>query len=137
MEIEKKAYNQIIGILDNLKESEYAKIPERQISLLEERKDPDYTFYYDTSKSLKQNKVLPDTICLLVALWDMYIATDKQHEKLSRTLLEKDFEDDQNDAIKLANKVKYGRRKANIPQTKIKIDEMQGDIIIDATEEEK
>ena len=32
MEINKKAYNQLSSILDCLKESEYAKIPEKQIA---------------------------------------------------------------------------------------------------------
>jgi hypothetical protein len=138
MELNPRAYNQLLSILDNLKESEYCKIPESQIALLESRKDKEYVYYYNVNKSLKQNKILPDTILMLLSLWDMYIATDKQHEKLTATLLEKDFKEEQDEAIKKAQEAKKKRKKkSKVKQTKISITKMQGDIIIEATEEKK
>ena len=44
MEINKKAYNQLSSILDCLKESEYVKIPEKQIQIIESKKDPSYNY---------------------------------------------------------------------------------------------
>ena len=137
MEINKKAYSQLSSILNNLKESEYVKIPEKQIKLIESKKDTSYNYYYDMSKDFKQNNVMPDTISLLIAIWDMYLATDRQHERLAQTLIERDFEVEQNDAIQMHKKGKRGRRNKRQKQTKIKISEIQQDIIIEATEEQK
>lgn len=137
MEINKKAYSQLSSILNNLKESEYVKIPEKQIKFIESKKDTSYNYYYDMSKDFKQNNVMPDTISLLIAIWDMYLATDRQHERLAQTLIERDFEVEQNDAIQMHKKGKRGRRNKRQKQTKIKISEIQQDIIIEATEEQK
>ena len=137
MEINKKAYSQLSSILNNLKESEYVKIPEKQIKFIESKKDTSYNYYYDMSKDFKQNNVMPDTISLLIAIWDMYLATDRQHERLAQTLIERDFEVEQNDAIQMHKKGKKGRRNKRQKQTKIKISEIQQDIIIEATEEQK
>ena len=113
MEINKKAYSQLSSILNNLKESEYVKIPEKQIKFIESKKDTSYNYYYDMSKDFKQNNVMPDTISLLIAIWDMYLATDRQHERLAQTLIERDFEVEQNDAIQMHKKGKRGRRNQN------------------------
>lgn len=137
MEINKKAYNQLLSILDCLKESEYAKIPEKQIQIIESKKDPSYNYCYDPNKDMKQNSLMPDTINLIIAIWDMYLATDKQHEKFVQTLIERDFEVEQQEAIEMHKKGKKGRRHKRQKQTKIKISEIQQDIIIEATEEQK
>ena len=137
MEINKKAYNQLSSILNTLKESEYIKIPEKQLRFIESKKDPSYNYCYDPSKDFNENDIMPDTINLIIAIWDMYIATDKQHERLAQTLLERDFEIEQQEALQLHKKSKKWRRQKRQKQTKIKISEIQGDIIIEATEEQK
>ena len=137
MEINKKAYSQLSSILNCLKESEYVKIPEKQIRFIESKKDTSYNYCFDPTKDLKQNDIMPDTISLLIAIWDMYLATDKQHEKLVQTLIERDFETEQTEAIQLQKKAKKWRRHKRPKQTKIKISEIQQDIIIEATEEQK
>ena len=137
MEINKKAYNQLSSILDCLKESEYAKIPEKQIQIIENKKDPSYNYCYDPNKDMKQNNLMPDTINLIIAIWDMYLATDKQQERFVQTLIERDFEVEQQEAIEMHKKGKKGRRHKRQKQTKIKISEIQQDIIIEATEEQK
>jgi len=137
MEINKRAYNQLSSILDCLKESEYVKIPEAQIRFIDNKKDASYNYCFDPTKDLTQNDIMPDTISLLIAIWDMYLATDRQHERLVQTLIERDFEVEQKEAMQLQKKTKRGRRHKRPKQTKIKISEIQQDIIIEATEEQK
>ena len=84
----RKAYVEVLEILDNFSEEEYNKIPKEKIEFYERNKAKDYVFKYDSSKDLKDQNVLRETKAIIVALFREYFATEEQIAKLDNILKE-------------------------------------------------
>ena len=93
------AFSEVLEILFNLTEEEYNKIPTDFIIFLDENKNPDYDFYYDSNKTLSEQNVLYETKVLIAIICRDYLATDDEKakilEKEKKELIE--YEEKQNE----------------------------------------
>ena len=83
-----KAYTEVLEILKYLPKEEYEKIPEERIEFFKNNCAKDYSFKFDISKTLEEQKFLKETNSIIIILFRDYFATDKQKEKLQKILLE-------------------------------------------------
>ena len=71
-------------ILNYLSEEDYEKIPKDIIEVIKENKDTEYTWKYDTSKSLKEQDVSRDTIAFLAYLNMEYLLNEQQKNLMQK-----------------------------------------------------
>ena len=76
------AYSEILEILKHIPIEDYKKIPKNEIELFKAYADNNYTFNYDTSKTLKEQNVSDITQGIIILLFRDYWATDIQKEKI-------------------------------------------------------
>lgn len=82
-----KAYVEILEILKYLPKEEYEKIPKERIKFFADNCDKDYSFKFDISKPLEEQKFLRETNSIIIILFRDYFATQVQKEKLKKILL--------------------------------------------------
>ena len=95
------AYKEVLVILDNLIKEDYDKIPKEYIEFLIENCNNDYEFYYDNSKTFKEQELLDDTKYILFGLFEKFGATEIQKEKI------KNFKDNYYRKIEQERREKY------------------------------
>ena len=76
------AYSEVLEILKHIPIEDYNKIPKNEIKLFEAYADNDYTFNYDTSKTLEEQNVSDITKGIIILLFRDYWATETQREKI-------------------------------------------------------
>lgn len=76
------AFVEVYEILEYLDYSEYSKIPEEVINAIRENRNHDYEFYFNASKSIREQNILPETKAILFNLFRDYLATPNQHNKI-------------------------------------------------------
>ena len=78
-----KAYTEVLEILKYLPKEQYMRIPKEKIQFYEKNKDNSYTYIFDTTKTLEEQKVSRKTKVIIVSLFKDFFATSVQKEKLS------------------------------------------------------
>ena len=76
------AYTEVLEILKHIPIEDYNKIPKNEIELLEAYADNNYTFNYDTSKTLEEQNVSDITKAIIILLFRDYWATEIQRKKI-------------------------------------------------------
>ena len=76
------AYSEVLEILKHIPIEDYNKIPKNEIELIEAYADNNYTFNYDTSKTLKEQNVSDITKAIIILLFRDYWATEIQRNKI-------------------------------------------------------
>ena len=76
------AYSEVLEILKHIPIEDYNKIPKNEIELFEAYADNDYTFNYDTSKTLEEQNVSDITKGIIILLFRDYWATEIQRNKI-------------------------------------------------------
>jgi len=76
------AYSEVLEILKHIPIEDYNKIPKNEIELFETYADNDYTFNYDTSKTLEEQNVSDITKGIIILLFRDYWATEIQRNKI-------------------------------------------------------
>lgn len=84
----RRAYVEVLEIINNFSEEEYNKIPKEKIEFYESNKDKDYKFTFDPSKDLNEQNVSKEAKAIIVTLFRDYFATEEQKEKLKQILQE-------------------------------------------------
>ena len=74
--------SEVLAILDKLPIEDYNKIPKSMIEEFENNKNPNYTFEYDYSKSLVDQKTDDMTKWIIECLFRDYIAIDEEKESI-------------------------------------------------------
>jgi hypothetical protein len=100
------AYSEVLEILKHIPIEDYNKIPKNEIELFEAYADNDYTFNYDTSKTLEEQNVSDITKGIIILLFRNYWATEIQRNKI---IAKQNF-----DRIKLEEKKKEKYNPDNI-----------------------
>lgn len=77
-----RAYTQVLEILNNLKLEDYNKVPEDLISTLEEYKDEDTRFKYDSKKDYLEQNVSSEAKLILAIFFKRYWASDEKKEQI-------------------------------------------------------
>ena len=77
-----RAYTQVLEILNNLKLEDYNKVPEDLISTLEEYKDEDTRFKYDSKKDYLEQNVSSEAKLILAIFFKKYWASDEKKEQI-------------------------------------------------------
>ena len=80
----KKAYTEVYKILQKLKEEEYNKIPPEIIKSIKINRDEKYNYELDSTLTLKEQTMLPETKAILFNLFRDYLATPEQKAKIIR-----------------------------------------------------
>ena len=75
-----KAYVELYEVINRLPIEDKSKIPEDFIQFLKDNMDNNYTFTYDSSKSLFEQNVKVETKALLVNLYQIYLAKPEEKE---------------------------------------------------------
>lgn len=76
------AYSEVLEILKHIPIEDYNKIPKNEIELFETYADNNYTFNYDTSKTLEEQNVSNITTGIIILLFRDYLATEFQRKKI-------------------------------------------------------
>ena len=76
------AYSEVLEILKYIPIEDYNKISKNEIELFEAYADNNYTFNYDTSKTLEEQNVSDITKGIIILLFRDYWATEIQREKI-------------------------------------------------------
>jgi len=76
------AYSEVLEILEHIPIEDYNKIPKNEIELFEAYADYNYTFNYDTSKTLEEQNVSDITKGIIILLFRDYWATEIQRNKI-------------------------------------------------------
>ncbi len=79
-----KRFVEVDEILNYLSEDNYKKIPNNIINYIKINKDNTYTWKYDTTKKLKDQKVSDDTIAILSYLNMEYLLNNEQRELMKK-----------------------------------------------------
>ena len=103
----KKAYTEVVNILNSLSDKDYRKIPEELILTLEKNMDTEYMYNVDLSRPLADWKISVKAQTILAIIFRDYLATQKQKEKILN------FEQTKLNEIEEAKREKYNpeRRK--------------------------
>jgi len=78
----RKAYREVLEILEYIPIEDYNKIPKEKINLFKRYADVDYTFVYNPSKTLEENKVSKITKGIIAILCRDYLVTENQRKKI-------------------------------------------------------
>lgn len=76
------AYSEVLEILKHIPIEDYNKIPRNEIELFETYADKDFTFNYDSSKTLEEQNVSNITKGIIILLFRDYWATELQRNKI-------------------------------------------------------
>lgn len=76
------AYSEVLEILKHIPIEDYNKIPRNEIELFETYTDKDFTFNYDSSKTLEEQNVSNITKGIIILLFRDYWATEIQRNKI-------------------------------------------------------
>ena len=76
------AYSEILEILKHIPIEDYNKIPKSEIELFKAYADDNYTFTYDSTKTLAEQNVSDITKGLIILLFRDYWATEIQRNKI-------------------------------------------------------
>ena len=76
------AYSEVLEILKHIPIEDYNKIPRNEIELFENYADKDFTFNYDSSKTLEEQNVSNITTGIIILLFRDYGATEIQRNKI-------------------------------------------------------
>ena len=77
----KKAYVELNEIFKVLSKEQRDKIPESFINNISNNMDKNYSFEFDMSKGIFQQKLMVETEALLVEIYEKYLAPEREKEK--------------------------------------------------------
>lgn len=78
--IYKRAYTELNEIIKELSKAEREKIPLELIKNIEANISEEYKWKYDNSKTLLEQKILPETKALLVEIYEKYLSEEDEKE---------------------------------------------------------
>lgn len=76
------AYTEVYGILEQLSEEDFNKIPPQVVETIRENQNSEYDFELDEELELKDQKLLPETKAILFNLFRDYLSEPWQKEKI-------------------------------------------------------
>lgn len=76
------AYTEVYGILEQLSEEDFNKIPPQVVETIRENQNSEYDFELDEELELKDQKLLPETKAILFNLFRDYLSETWQKEKI-------------------------------------------------------
>lgn len=82
----KKAYTEVMEILNHLPEEEYYKIPKEKIDFYRENMDKDYIYTINPRLELSKQSISKEANAILISLFIDYFATEKQKRILKNLL---------------------------------------------------
>lgn len=81
-----RAYVEILEIIKCMGKEYENKIPKKLLGIFEKNKDKEYKYTFDSSKKLKEQNLLDETIGILSVIELKYWATPEEKEMLSKVL---------------------------------------------------
>ena len=94
MDNRKKAYTEVYKILQKLNEEEYNKIPPEIIKSIKINREEKYNYELDSTLTLKEQTMLPETKAILFNIFRDYLATPEQKSKIIITQNQKRLENE-------------------------------------------
>ena len=82
----KKAYTEVMEILNHLPEEEYYKIQKEKIDFYRENMDKDYIYTINPRLELSKQSISKEANAILISLFRDYFATEKQKRILKNLL---------------------------------------------------
>lgn len=82
----KKAYTEVLEILKHIEESDYSKIPRKEIDFLKEHADKKYFFKIDYRLPLEKQNISREANAVLVSLFLDYFVSSAQKRGLEEML---------------------------------------------------
>lgn len=76
----KKAYVELLELIENLSKKEQYKIPKKFICYLEENKDKNYIFKINENKDILDQNYMIETKALIVKLYEKYLSSENEKE---------------------------------------------------------
>ena len=75
-------YNEVVEILRYIPREDFNKIPKDMLKMFNENRNPNYSFKYNPSKTLKDQNVSKEARLIIAVLFKNYWATEKQRMKI-------------------------------------------------------
>lgn len=82
----KRAYTEVLEILNHFSEEEYCKIPKEKIDFYKENMDKDYIYSINPKLELSKQYISKEANAILISLFRDYFATEKQKKVLKNLL---------------------------------------------------
>ncbi len=82
----KKAYTEVLEILNHLSEKEYCKIPKEKINFYKENMDKEYSYNFNPEIDISKQYISEEANAILISLFRDFFATEKQKEILKNLL---------------------------------------------------
>lgn len=116
------AFSEILEIVFNLTEQEYKKIPKKFLQFIEENSNPEYEFNYDSSKTLEEQNVLPETKIIIAIICRDFLVDKEEKERIIQKEKKEliDFEMQQREKYNPDKLFKNKYDNENVYQNKIK-----------------
>lgn len=114
---DKKAYTEVLEILQYLNDDDYKKIPNDKIKYFYENENVNYHYKYNPNLSLNEQKVSQKTKYILAFLFCEYWANDKQKEMIRNKRIQ-DKQIEENNKINLYNPDNIFKKENNIKDNK-------------------
>lgn len=113
------AYSEVLEILKYIPIEDYDKIPKNKIDLFKAYANEDYTFCYDTTKTLEEQNVSKIARGIISILFRDYWATEMQKQKIiaKQNYDRKSLEEKKRDIYNLDNLFKNNEKKIIINNT--------------------
>ena len=77
-----RAYTEVLEILKYLPIEEYKRIPKEKIDFYNKNKDANYSYNFDNTKPLEEQKISREANAIIVTLFRDFFANETQKEKL-------------------------------------------------------
>ena len=88
------AYTEVYGILEQLSEEDFNKIPPQVVETIRENQNSEYDFELDEELELKDQKLLPETKAILFNLFRDYLSEPWQKEKIIKMQAEERYKNE-------------------------------------------
>lgn len=82
LEEDKRAYSEVVNVLNGLSDKDYKKIPEDVVLALEERVDIDYIHELEEDKTLTEDEISAKAQSILAIIFRDYLASKRQKYKI-------------------------------------------------------
>lgn len=82
LEEDKRAYSEVVNVLNGLSDKDYKKIPEDVVLALEERVDIDYIHELEEDKTLTEDEISVKAQSILAIIFRDYLASKRQKYKI-------------------------------------------------------
>lgn len=114
-----KAYKEVFVILEQLSEDEISKINKEFFTLIQEKMDKQYEFYYDQNVEIENQNLLSETKAILAYIFVNFLADENQKKIITKKYKQDIEESEKIKRLKYSSDNLFADRKKEPEETNI------------------